>query len=78
MAGHGSGSINTKLDKLRSAGEHQEYVCRVLSNTIEDLQKAKENVAPNRARQRENLLNKVVHQTALAQATLQKTGPDMD
>ena len=31
-----------------------------------------------RARQRENLLNKVVHQTALAQATLQKTGPDMD
>lgn len=73
MAGHGSGSINTKLDKLRSAGEHQEYVCKMLSNTLEDLQKAKENVAPNRARQRQNLLNKVVHQTALAQETLQKT-----
>ena len=73
MAGRGSGSINTKLDTFRAAGEHQEYVSKVLSNTLADLQKAKENVAPNRARYRENLLNRVVHQTALAQATLQKT-----
>ena len=48
MAGHGSGSINTKLDKLRSAGEHQEYVCKMLSNTLEDLQKAKEQGYPYR------------------------------
>ncbi len=73
MAGNGRGSINTKLDTFRSAGEHQEYICKVLGNTLEDLQKAKENVAPNRARHRENLLNRVVHETALAQATLQQS-----
>ena len=75
MAGRGSGSINTKLDTFRAAGEHQEYVSKVLSNTLADLQKAKENVAPNRARYRENLLNRVVHQTALATRRLSLRQP---
>ena len=73
MAGHGRGSINAKLDTFRSAGEVQEYAFKLLDLGLEDLQKAKENVGPNRVRQQENLLKKVVDQTTLAQATLKKT-----
>ena len=37
MAGRGSGSINSKLDKLRSVGEQEMYAMHLLGNAFEDL-----------------------------------------
>ena len=73
MAGRGRGSINAKLDTFRSAGELQEFAVNLLANAVELGQQAKENVGPNRARRQENLLDMMVHQTALAQETFKTT-----
>jgi hypothetical protein len=73
MAGHASGSINRQRDTFRSAGEHQEYAFKLLDLCLADLHKAKDNVGANRVRAQEMLLQKVVDQTTLAQATLLKT-----
>ena len=74
MAGHGRGSINLQLDKLRTAGHHEHLTLRVVEKLKDQLHDAAENLHPNKIRKYQKALKEMDGDLQVVQQALHKSG----